>query len=120
MTIFDYGVIAIIVGSVVVGMMRGLVVEVLSLGSWLISFWCAKQFAPALSVFVPQALSGAGLRLVAAFVLVFFIVWLASCLPRQPAWRDALFARPLEAVALQLRPWLPPTLADNLRYPENG
>ena len=166
MTILDYGVIAIVVGSMIVGLMRGLIVEVLSLGSWLLAFWCAKQFSPAMSEFVPQALSGQGLRLVAAFVLIFFLAWLATCLlrvvltglldsaglggvnrffgagfglargvvvvtiltlvgalsdlPRQPAWRDALFAHPLEAGALALRPWFPPTLAVNIRYPENG
>jgi membrane protein required for colicin V production len=166
MTIFDYVVMAIVLGSVVIGLVRGLVVEVLSLGSWMIAFWCAKQFSPVISDFVPQALSGQGLRLVAAFVLVFFVTWLATCLlrvvltglldsaglggvnrffgaafglargvmvvlvltligglsdlPQRPAWRDALFAHPLEAGALHLRPWLPPALSDNLRYPDNG
>jgi len=41
-------------------------------------------------------------------------------LPQKPAWRDALLARPLEEGALMLRPWLPPILADNIRYPDNG
>lgn len=166
MTIIDYGVIAIVAGSMVVGLMRGLVVEVLSLGAWIISFWFAKQFSPELARFVPEALSGQGVRLVAAFALVFFLVWLVTCLlrvvltglldsaglggvnrffgagfglargvlvvtvltliggltdlPAQPAWRNALFAHPLELGAMQLRPWLPPILMEQLRYPDNG
>jgi membrane protein required for colicin V production len=166
MTSVDFVVLAILFGSLVIGMMRGLVTEVLSLCSWLIAFWCAKQFSPAVSGFVPQSFSGHGLRILAAFVLVFFLAWLATglmrvvltglleraglggvnrlfgagfglargvvlvtilalicgltSLPGEPAWRDALLAHPFEAGALALRHWLPPALADNIRYPDNG
>lgn len=82
MTIFDYIAIAIIAGSILVAMMRGLVAEVLSLGSWLIAFWCAKQFSPVVSAFLPSELSSEGLRLVAGFVSVFFVAWLATALLR--------------------------------------
>lgn len=164
MTVFDYIAFAIVAGSVVVGLVRGLVVEVLSLGAWLIAFWCAKQFAPALTDFVPKALAAQGLRMVFAFIVVFFAVWLLSCLlrvvltgvldsaglggvnrllgagfglaraalvltvlvliagltdlPREPAWRNALLAPPLESAALALRPWLPPILSGSLHYPD--
>lgn len=166
MTALDYLVIAIIVGSLVVGLVRGLVVEVFSLGSWLLAFWCAKQFSPTLSSFVPQTLVAQGLRLVVAFVAVFFAAWLLSCLlrvlltglldsaglggfnrllgaafglgrgalvvtvltliagltdiPREPYWRNALLAPPLESGAMALRPWLPPILAGSLNYPASG
>lgn len=162
MTVFDYIVLAVMIGSVVVGMVRGLVAEVLSLGSWLIAFWCAKEFSPAISTFLPADIPSEGLRLVAAFVLLFFLVWLLSALlrvtltrlldsaglggvnrffgtvfglargmvlvtilvligglsdlPSQPAWRNALLAYPLESVALSLRSWLPPMLADSIRF----
>ena len=82
MTLFDYIAIAIIAGSILVAMMRGLVAEVLSLGSWLIAFWCAKQFSPVVSAFLPGELSSEGLRLVAGFVAVFFLAWLATALLR--------------------------------------
>ncbi|MBV8046104.1 MAG: CvpA family protein [Paludibacterium sp.] len=166
MTTLDFIALAILLGSVVVGLVRGLVVEVLSLGAWLIAFWCAKQFAPSMTGFVPSALAGHGLRMVAAFIAVFFVAWLASCLlravltglldsaglggvnrilgagfglargalvlvvltliagltdlPREPVWRNALLAPPLEAGALALRPWLPPILAGSLNYPNRG
>ncbi|WP_028534265.1 CvpA family protein [Paludibacterium yongneupense] len=82
MTVFDYIVIAIVLGSIIVAVMRGLVAEVLSLGSWLIAFWCAKQFAPAVSDWLPASLSSEGVRVVASFILVFFLVWLATALAR--------------------------------------
>jgi membrane protein required for colicin V production len=163
MTAFDYLVIAIIIGSVIVALIRGLVAEVLSLTTWLLAFWCAKAFSPDVARFLPGDLAGEGLRLVAAFVLLFFLVWLGcallkvaltglldsiglggvnrvlgavfgvarglvlitvlvllggmSDLPRQPMWRNALFAPPFQNAALSLRPWLPPMLAKNVRYP---
>jgi len=82
MTAFDYIVIAIIIGSIIVALVRGLVAEVLSLGAWLIAFWCAKEFSPEVSRFLPGGMQGEGLRLVAAFVLLFFLVWLGSALLR--------------------------------------
>jgi len=82
MTFFDYAVIAILIGSAVVAMVRGLVAEVLSLGAWLAAFWCAKQYAPAVSAFIPSEVPTQGLRLVASFVLLFFLVWLVTALLR--------------------------------------
>lgn len=163
MTAFDYIVIAVVAGSVIVALLRGLIAEVLSLTSWLLALWCAKEFAPDVSRFLPVDLAGEGLRLVAAFVLLFFVVWLATALlrvtltglmdsiglggvnrllggvfglarglvlvtalvlvggmsdlPQAPMWRNALLAPPLEDAALSLRPWLPPMLAQNVRYP---
>ncbi|AAQ60187.1 CvpA family protein [Chromobacterium violaceum] len=166
MTVFDYIAIAIIAGSVLMALMRGLIAEVLSLGSWLIAFWCAKQFSPLVTDFLPSSLQSEGLRMVAGFVLVFFLVWLAtallrvtltglvdsiglgainrllggvfglargmvlvtalvllgglSSLPQKPMWRNAVLAAPFESLALSLRPWLPPTMADNLHYDSPG
>ncbi|UTH73248.1 CvpA family protein [Chromobacterium sp. IIBBL 290-4] len=166
MTWFDYIAIAIVAGSVLMALMRGLISEVMSLGSWLVAFWCAKQFGPTISDFLPGSLPGEGLRMVAGFVLVFFLVWLGSALlrvlltglvdsvglglfnrmlggvfglarglvlvtalvligglsslPQKPMWRNAVLAAPFEHMALSLRPWLPPTLANNLHYDPPG
>lgn len=162
MTVFDYIVIAILAGSVIIALMRGLVAEVLSLGSWIAALWCAKEFAPVVAGFLPAELPSEGLRLAASFVALFFLVWLATALlrvvltglidsiglggvnrvfgalfglarglvlvtvmvllggltdlPRQPMWRNALFAEPFEAAALSLRPWLPPKLSEHLDF----
>jgi membrane protein required for colicin V production len=82
MTVFDYLCLALVAGSIVIALVRGLVAEVLSLTSWVIAFWCAKEFAPAISSFLPGELSGESFRLVAAFVLLFFLTWLATALLR--------------------------------------
>ncbi|POA97065.1 colicin V production protein [Chromobacterium sinusclupearum] len=166
MTAFDYIAIAIVAGSVLMALMRGLIAEVLSLGSWLIAFWCAKQFSPVVEAFLPASLPGEGVRMVAGFLLVFFVVWLAtallrvtltglvdsiglgainrllggmfglargvalvtamvllgglSSLPQKPMWRNAVLSAPFESLALSLRPWLPPTMANNLHYDSPG
>jgi membrane protein required for colicin V production len=39
-----------------------------------------------------------------------------TSLPRQPGWRDSASAARLAGAALALKPWLPPALADRLRY----
>lgn len=162
MTAFDYIVLAIIVGSIIIAVMRGLVAEVVSLGAWVLAFWCAKRFSPVVSTFMPADLPNDSLRIAAAFVLVFFLVWLVlvvvritltgllhsvglgginrflgamfglargmvvvfilvllgglSDLPLSPMWRNALLAPPLESAVLSLRPWLPPLLAENVRF----
>ncbi|MBC7779851.1 MAG: CvpA family protein [Proteobacteria bacterium] len=37
-------------------------------------------------------------------------------LPENPGWRDAMLSSPLEALALSVKPWLPPELARRIRY----
>lgn len=82
MTVFDYIVFAVIAGSMVIAAIRGFVAEIVSLGAWVLAFWCAKRFAPPVSAFIPGELPHEGLRVAAAFVLVFFLVWLALVLVR--------------------------------------
>ena len=52
------------------------------------------------------------------FLLVMVFVLLAglTSLPRQPAWRTALLSPPLEALALQVKQWLPRDLSQRIRY----
>ncbi len=160
MTSFDYVMLAIVAGSMLVALMRGLVAEILSLTSWLVALWVAKEYAAVAAPFLP--LPGEGLQLIGGFVVLFFGCWLAtalmrttlagvlgatglsgvdrffgvifglvrglllatvlvlvgglSTLPQQPVWRDAVFAEPLQSVALSLRPWLPQALASRIRY----
>lgn len=37
-------------------------------------------------------------------------------LPRQPWWRDASLSPPLETAVLAIKPWLPKTVAQRIRY----
>jgi membrane protein required for colicin V production len=39
-----------------------------------------------------------------------------TTLPRQPVWRESVTAGMLTRTIVQLKPWLPPRLADRLRY----
>jgi membrane protein required for colicin V production len=82
MTNVDYVVVAIVAGSAVVGMMRGLITELLSLCSWMLAGWCAKKYSPLALEFVPHAIQGNGIRLACAFVLVFVLVWVLTSLLR--------------------------------------
>jgi membrane protein required for colicin V production len=70
-TIFDYLVIFVLLASVVIGIMRGLVKEVLSLGSWIIAFVVANTFAGALARLLPEVVPGDVLRLILAFIALF-------------------------------------------------
>jgi membrane protein required for colicin V production len=50
-------------------------------------------------------------------VLVFVVAAGLSSLPERDWWQNSLFAPPLEAAALALRPWLPQAWAERLTYP---
>lgn len=49
-------------------------------------------------------------------VLLAVLVCGMSTLPRQPWWRDAWLAPPLETAVLAAKPWLPPAVAQRIRY----
>ncbi|ATQ78927.1 colicin V production protein [Massilia violaceinigra] len=70
MTEFDYVVLVILISSVIIGTLRGLVKEILSLISWVVAFVVANaygaQLAPMLSV-----IPGETVRLMVAFVALF-------------------------------------------------
>ncbi|MDR2875170.1 MAG: CvpA family protein [Methylobacillus sp.] len=80
MTVFDYGVIAILAVSVLLSMMRGFVRETLSLAAWVIAFFVAKWYAPALATLFPQSLTDEPLRILAAFLALFLATLLAVSL----------------------------------------
>jgi membrane protein required for colicin V production len=71
LTLFDYAVFAIIGLSVLVGVMRGAVRELLALASWMTAFLVVKFYAVPLAGHLPAALGAAPLRLLAAFILLF-------------------------------------------------
>ncbi|HEX4843095.1 MAG TPA: CvpA family protein [Limnobacter sp.] len=55
MTLFDYVAIAVIVLSVLLGLFRGMVKEVLSLANLVIAFWLANKYGHALVVYMDWA-----------------------------------------------------------------
>lgn len=68
----DYAIIAVLVLSILISVLRGAVRELMSLASWLIAVWLAVRFAPQAATFLPESLSNVSLRLAAGFAMVFF------------------------------------------------
>lgn len=55
MTVFDYVVIGLVVLSVLLGIFRGMVKEVLSLANWVLAFWIANRYGAELAVYMDWA-----------------------------------------------------------------
>lgn len=79
MTSLDLIALGILVFSAVLGLMRGLSRELLSLLSWFAAFYAAKSFAPMLAPWLP-GLDAPALRHAAALVLLFVAVLIAASL----------------------------------------
>ena len=74
----DIGFAAFLLLSVVVGLLRGVVFELLSLAGWFAAYFAALWFTPTLQAHVPIGTPGSTLNHGASFALVFFgalIVW---------------------------------------------
>jgi membrane protein required for colicin V production len=67
----DWAVVIVLVASVLLGLLRGLVYEVLSVLNWLAAFVLAQWFAPAAARWLPMGSAGQAMRYAAGFVLVF-------------------------------------------------
>ncbi|WP_150619551.1 CvpA family protein [Pandoraea horticolens] len=58
MTVVDYAAIAILIGSMLLGMLRGLVRELFNLVGWVVAFFVARAFGPAVAHWLPADLPG--------------------------------------------------------------
>ncbi|HTQ77194.1 MAG TPA: CvpA family protein [Burkholderiales bacterium] len=94
MTWLDYAVLGVIAASVALGIWRGLVREVISVLGWVIAFLAANLFAGPLGAAMPQSIPTPGLRVAAAFVVVFVGALAASSLA------GLLLSRIVKAVGL--------------------
>jgi membrane protein required for colicin V production len=74
----DYAIIAVLAASCVVGLMRGLLREVVSLITWIAAVWLAWSFADVLEPHLGGALSDAAVRPWAARTIIFVLVLLAG------------------------------------------
>lgn len=57
-----------------------------------------------------------GLARGVAVVLVLVLAAGLTVLPRQPVWKDAMLAAPLEKLAVMVKQWLPQDWAKNISY----
>lgn len=80
MTWFDYAVLAIVAISVLLSVIHGFVRELLALASWILAFLAAQTYAAAVVPWLPAAIPGQSLRLLAAFLVIFLSVLLAMTL----------------------------------------
>lgn len=71
MTIFDYLVLLILGCSVIIGTLRGLVREVLSLAGWVVALVVANTYGEALATMLPEMVPGELTRLIVAFIALF-------------------------------------------------
>ena len=70
MTLFDYAVLAILLVSVIISVLRGLVREILSLIGWVAAFVAANLFSSDAAELLPAVLGHPVLRLIVAFLLL--------------------------------------------------
>lgn len=161
MTWLDYAVLVALAASILWGVWRGLVHEVVSVASWVLAFLAANLFAGAVGDMLPASMAPE-VRVLVSFVVVFIVVLIActivghllsrmmkvaglgpldrtlggvfglaralvillafalvaglTALPRQPVWRNSVSGETLAKGALAVRPWLPKSFADRLRY----
>ena len=162
MSWLDYAILGVLAVSMVWGIWRGFVREVISLAGWVLAFLAANAVAGPLGDALPTSISSPEVRVLVAFLIVFIftlsiatvagmllsrllkaaglggldrtlgglfglargvVILLALAIaaglttaPLHPLWKESVGAGMLTRTVLQLKPWLPPRLADRLRY----
>jgi membrane protein required for colicin V production len=82
MTAFDYGVLAIVGASLLMGLWRGVVGEAMALAAWILAFFAARQLGGAAAQLLPAALADPGLRALAGCAVVFVGVLILMAIGR--------------------------------------
>jgi membrane protein required for colicin V production len=93
--VLDWVVVAVLLASVLLGLWRGLVYEVLSVLNWLAAFVLAQWLAPRAAALMPLSRAGESVQYAAGFVVVFIAALFAGGLL---AW---LTRKLVEAVGLR-------------------
>lgn len=83
MTVFDYTVIVTMALSVMLGLWRGVVGEVLAIAAWVAAFFAARFAAPHVAPVLTGWIADPALRLAAAWIGVFVAVLLVIAIARQ-------------------------------------
>ena len=76
----DWILLAVLGLSLLLGMWRGIVQEVLSLAGWVAAFYVSQMYAPLAAAWLPMEGSSQMLRYAAGFVVVFVAVLVATVL----------------------------------------
>jgi membrane protein required for colicin V production len=78
----DYLIIAVLALSVLIGLWRGLISEVLALAIWIAAFWVAMTFGPSVAAFFEHSISLPSARYLVGYGLCFLAVLIAGALVR--------------------------------------
>lgn len=87
MNAIDYTIVGILALSVLVGLWRGLVSEVLSLAAWIVAFWVAWTFGPVVAAHFEHSISLPAARILLGYGLCFAAVLIVGALLRFMARR---------------------------------
>lgn len=77
---FDYAIIATLALSILVGLWRGFIGEVMALACWALAFWVAWSFGPALAERLSASISVPSVRVLLAYALCFVTVLIAGAI----------------------------------------
>jgi len=76
----DYAILAVLGLSILVGIWRGFVGEVLALACWVLAFWVAWMFGPPLAEQFSASISVPSVRVILAYALCFVAVLIAGAI----------------------------------------
>lgn len=71
MTWFDYAVLGVLAASLLLGLWRGVVSELLALAAWVLAFFVAREFAPTVSALFGNWLPDKSMQYLAGFAALF-------------------------------------------------
>ena len=81
---FDFAIIATLALSILVGLWRGFIGEVMALACWVLAFWVAWMFGPSLADRFSASISVPSVRVLLAYALCFVAVLDCRCHRRLP------------------------------------
>ncbi|MCK5120731.1 MAG: CvpA family protein [Methylococcales bacterium] len=76
----DYAIIALIVISLLIGLLRGLIKEAFSLVVWILAIWIGLTFSREFSVFLESMISYPSARIASAFAILFVVTLILGAL----------------------------------------
>lgn len=76
----DYAILAVLGLSILMGLWRGFIGEVLALICWVLAFWAAWMFGPPLAEHFSASISTPSVRVLLAYVLCFVTVLIAGAI----------------------------------------
>ncbi len=85
MTVFDYVVLGIVTASLLLGVWRGMVAELIALAAWFLAFFAAVEFGSEVGEAVFAGIADSGLRALAGCAAVFIGVLVVMALVRMAA-----------------------------------